>query len=424
MQLSNEGPEAKSQEMTMSRRDHRRALPAIVLSIVTLVISCKSPHHPQAPPRGPSNLLHVAHPIPNQYIVILKRDAGQSSFAAISEAADQLLSKNGGTKGHVYQFGVQGFSVKMTEAQAQGVAADPRVKYVEEDGVMTVQTTRATQLWNLDRIDQRDPKGDKTYSYDATGKGVHAYVIDTGVRASHHEFGGRASSSYSAMDDGPDGTPDADDGAGHGTHVAGIIGASDYGVAPDVQIHAVRVFPWGEEETATSNIIAGVDWVTGHHEKPAVSNMSVGGAASQALDDKVRASIFSGVTYVVAAGRPNADACGVSPARVKEAITVGDTDKLDYRDSSSNWGACVQLFAPGVGVLSTFNRGDDDVERLDGTSMAAALVAGVVARYLEKNPGAVPGEVTWRIVQLGTRDVIQDPGPGSPNVLLFVPPTI
>jgi hypothetical protein len=395
---------------------HRRiGLVVFLLAAVSLVGGARA--QTKAAPLEKGKLLRVAQPIPNQYIVVLNLESGKTGLAAIQTTTRDLLTRYGGQQLQTYQYSIQGFAAKLTGSQAKAMAADSRVKYVEQDGVMTAFQTQTNPPWGLDRIDQRALPLNNTYSFDSNGSGVHVYVIDGGIRVTHTDFGGRASGVFTAINDGHG----ADDGNGHGTHVAGTVGATTFGVAKGVQIHAVRVFPFGSNTTTNSNTIAGVDWVTGSRTNPAVANMSLGGAASQAVDDAVRASIRSGVTYVVAAGNSNANACDQSPARVAEAITVGSTDMTDTRASSSNFGSCVDLFAPGVGVLSTFNTSDTATATLSGTSMASPHVAGEAARLLQLNPGLAPAAVAQRIVELATPSVVQDPQPGSPNLLLFGP---
>jgi hypothetical protein len=275
----------------------------------------------------------------------------------------------------------------------------------------SVVQTPAT--WGLDRIDQRDLPLNNSYTYNFTGAGVHAYIIDTGIRTTHTEFGGRASGSFTSINDGK-GTSDCN---GHGTHVAGTVGGATYGVAKSVRLHAVRVLDCSGNGTVSS-VIAGVDWVTANHASPAVANMSLGGATSAALDQAVQSSIASGVTYVVAAGNAATDACTESPARTPEALTVGASTSTDARASFSNWGSCVDLFAPGASITSAFNGSDTQTAVLSGTSMASPHAAGIAALYLERNPGASAAAVVSALTGGASTGRLTSVGSGSPNRLL------
>jgi subtilisin family serine protease len=255
---------------------------------------------------------------------------------------------------------------------------------------------------------------DHNYTYNTTGRGVNVYVIDSGIRRTHREFQGRAVAAFDAMGDGQN----ANDCQGHGTHVAGTIGGATYGVARDARLYSVRVLGCDNRGT-WSGIIAGVDWVTANHVKPAVANMSLGGDVTLALDQAVKNSIAAGVTYVVAAMNENRDACNVSPARAENTITVGATTDSDGRASFSNYGACVNIFAPGFGITAAGFTSDDATAVKSGTSMAAPHVAGVAALYLEANPNATPAEVSRAILGAATADQLSDVGPGSPNLMLF-----
>jgi subtilisin family serine protease len=350
-------------------------------------------------------------PIRDRYIVVLEKDAtAESGRRARSEARGL-----GATIHHRYQHAIRGFSATLSGRALQALRDNPRVSYVEPDRVVTTVDTQSPATWGLDRIDQRNLPLSNSYTYNATGSGVKAYIIDTGIRFSHTQFGGRAVSGYDAVDGGS-----ADDCNGHGTHVAGSVGSTTYGVAKSVQLVGVRVLNCQGSGT-TSGVIAGVDWVTGNHlaGQPAVANMSLGGGASTSLDNAVNNSINDGVTYVVAAGNSNANACNSSPARVAAAITVGSTTSSDARSSFSNYGTCLDIFAPGSSITSTWHTSNTATNTISGTSMAAPHGAGVAALYLQGSPSAAPSTVRNAIVGSATQGVLSGVGSGSPNLLLY-----
>lgn len=349
-------------------------------------------------------------PIPGRYIVVL--EDGSRDLPAV---ASEMAHRNFGTLGHVYQRALQGFSVELNEGRARALANDPRVAWVEEDAEVELNATQSNATWGLDRIDQRDRPLNGTYVYNATGSGVKAYIIDTGILGSHNEFGGRVISGYTAISDGR-GTTDCN---GHGTHVAGTVGGSTYGVAKSVTLVPVRVLDCNGSGS-NSGVIAGVDWVTTNHlaGQPAVANMSLGGGASSALDTAVRNSIADGVTYVVASGNSNADACNYSPARVTEAITVNSSTSTDARSSFSNWGSCTDLFAPGSSITSAWYTSNTATNTISGTSMASPHVAGAASLYLQGNTGASPSTVWAAIRDSASVNKISSVS-GSPNLLLY-----
>ncbi|MFE2752783.1 S8 family peptidase [Actinosynnema sp. NPDC059335] len=346
--------------------------------------------------------------VPGHYLVVLKDDVAV-------QAAD-LTAKHGGTVTATWRHALRGFAVRADEKEARRLAADPAVRSVSQDGlVQAVDTQPNPPSWGLDRIDQRDLPLNASYGYDTTAATVRAYILDTGIRTTHATFGGRASWGYDAVD----GTNT--DCNGHGTHVAGTVGGSQYGVAKEVRLVAVRVLNCAGSGTF-AQVISGVEWVTANAVKPAVANMSLGAPASAAtapLETAVRNSIASGVTYALAAGNSNTDACGFSPALVGEAITVNASTITDARASFSNYGTCSDLFAPGQDITSAWHTGDAATNTISGTSMAAPHVAGAAALYLATHPGDAPATVQAVLVNAATPNKITNPGAGSPNRLLY-----
>jgi subtilisin family serine protease len=353
-------------------------------------------------------------PIAGHYIVVFKDDVMQAAGVSAETAADRHAASYGGKRHHVYQHALHGYSAEMTAAQAERVADDPMVAFVEEDGVVHADATQSGATWGIDRLDQRDRPLSGTYTYNFDGSGVHAYVIDTGIRATHTQFAGRVGNGFTAISDG-NGTNDC---AGHGTHVSGTIGGSTYGVAKRVTLHPVRVLGC-DGSGSNSGVVAGIDWVRANHLNPAVANMSLGGGASSATDTAVANATAAGVTMVVAAGNSNADACTTSPARAPSAITVGSTTSGDVRSSFSNWGTCVDIFAPGSSITSSWNTSDTATNTISGTSMATPHVVGVVALYLQQHGTTSVSTVTSALKSAASVNKVTSIGTGSPNLLAY-----
>ncbi|MFJ4769579.1 S8 family peptidase [Streptomyces uncialis] len=353
--------------------------------------------------------------VKDSYIVTLKKDAG---LRASTPQGKKLISGYGGTVRTTFRSALNGFTATLSATEARRLAADPKVASVEQDQRVRVQATQTNAPWGLDRIDQAARPLNGTYTYpDSAGSGVTAFVIDTGVRVSHSQLTGRAVNGYDAIE----GDTVAQDGNGHGTHVATTIAGSTYGVAKRARVVAVRVLDNNGSGT-TAGVIAGVDWVTRNHSGPSVANMSLGGGASTTLDNAVRNSIASGVTYAVAAGNSGVNASSTSPARVTQAITVGATSNTDAKASWSNFGSVLDLFAPGVSITAGWHTGDSATNTISGTSMAAPHVAGAAAVHLSSRPTATPAQVSTALVNGATNSVVTTPGSGSPNKLLRLVP--
>ncbi|TDD48785.1 S8 family peptidase [Saccharopolyspora elongata] len=362
-----------------------------------------------AAPTG--SILPAANPVAGSYIVVLK-DLNASAASTTSTTA-RLVAQYGGTTTATYTSTIRGFAAKLDEGLAKRLAGDPAVAYVQQDGVGRIAGTQQNPTWGLDRIDQKNLPLDRSYTYPNTGSGATAYILDTGVDKRHPDFEGRVRDGRDFIDN----DADASDCQGHGTHVAGTVGSKTYGVAKQVKLVSVRVLDC-QGSGQYSQIISGIDWVAANATKPAVANMSLGGGGHTATDNAVRRAIQSGVTFAVASGNSNTDACGSTPARVPEAITVNATDRQDSRSSFSNYGRCTDIFAPGTDITSTLNGGG--AGGMSGTSMATPHVAGAVALYLTANPSATPAQVRDALVNNGTQNAVRNPGSGSTNRLLHV----
>jgi subtilisin family serine protease len=352
---------------------------------------------------------------PDDWIVVFRDDVVDPPGLA-----RQLIATHGGSLRFTYQYALKGFAATLPAQAIEGIRNNPNVAYVEADGVVTIGgsgTDLTPGSWGLDRIDQRPKDLNGTYNWSFDGSGVHAYIIDTGILETHQDFGGRASADFDAVGDGQNGN----DCHGHGTHVAGTVGGLEYGVAKSVRLHGVRVLNcFGSGSWA--DVISGIDYVTGEKQAspnvPAVANMSLGGGFSQSINDAVNGSVEAGVTFAVSAGNDNRDACTKSPASAADALTVGSTTSSDSRSSFSNFGTCVDVFAPGSSITSAWKNSDTDTNTISGTSMSSPHVAGAAALYLDEYPSAAPAVVAQAIEEAATTDAISNLGMDSPNLLL------
>ena len=353
-------------------------------------------------------------PIPGQYIVVFKKEVTNPRTEA-----DEAVRKVGGKRNHTFSRALKGFSATLSAEAVEKLRGDPKVDYIEQDRTISLTTVQGSATWGLDRIDQADRPLDGEYHYNYTGAGVYAFIIDTGIRTDHPEFAGRLAAGFTAISDG-NGTNDC---YGHGTHVAGTVGGTTWGVAKGVTLVPVRVLGC-TGSGSMSGVIAGVDWVVSSGLRPAVANMSLGGALSGSittdpLNVAVRNAVAEGVTVVVAAGNESKDACTKSPASEPSAVTVGATDRNDVRAAFSNFGKCVDIFAPGVGITSSWHTNVSPTHTISGTSMATPHVTGVAALVLQANPAASPLAVTDFLLDNATLNRLTSIGSGSPNRLLY-----
>ena len=349
--------------------------------------------------------------VPGRYIVVFKQSVGNPA----TEAAN-VMRGLGGQVIHTYSSALKGFAATLPDAALQSLRNNPNVDYIEQDQTVALNqvSPENSATWGLDRIDQSDRPLNSQYYFNNTGAGVNAFIIDTGIRADHAEFTGRVRAGYTAVAD-TNGTNDCN---GHGTHVSGTVGGTTWGVAKGVSLIPVRVLDCAGSGSY-SGVIAGIDWVAASSLRPAVGNMSLGGSASASVNAAVAGAVSKGVTMVVAAGNSNANACNYSPSAEPSAITVGATDSGDVRASYSNYGSCVDIFAPGSGITSAWNSSSTATNTISGTSMASPHVAGVAALALAANPTASPTAVAAFLSANATANRLTSLGTGSPNLLLY-----
>ena len=404
----------------------RRLLSFLTLAGLATVAACDegvvNPPEPSVDPAptelGPSALSVAAQQagpgqaIPGNWIVVFNRDVPDAPGLA-----NRLANQHGAVPSFVYAAALNGFAAPLSDQAVAALRRNPNVDYIEQDRVATKIGTQNNPTWGLDRIDQRQRPLDGTYTYENEGAGVSAYILDTGIRTTHSEFAGRAAFAADFIGDGNEGVNNGDCD-GHGTHVAGTVGGTTYGVAKGVDLYAVRVLGCNGSGSY-SGVIAGVDWVVANHVAPAVANMSLGGGLSTGLNQAIETAVQSGIFFAVAAGNDNTDACNRSPASAPSAFTVGASTSSDARSSFSNYGSCVDIFAPGSAITSSTHGSDVSTGTWSGTSMASPHVAGAAALYLADDPALTPSQVTSALEQNGTSGVLSGLGTGSPNLLLF-----
>jgi subtilisin family serine protease len=349
---------------------------------------------------APVNAGEASEVIQGQYIVVFRDGVA----AGARQAAGQAVEHDGGQVLRTYSSLFTGFAASLPDQALNNLSRNPHIAYIEADQTVSTAGSQSNATWGLDRIDQRALPLNGIYHYESTGAGVTAYIIDTGIRTSHNEFGGRAIQGFDAFGG------NSEDCNGHGTHVAGTVGGAVYGVAKEVTLVAVRVLDCNGSGS-WSGVVAGMDWVAAQASGPSVANMSLGGGSSTAVNDAVSRMVNAGVPVVVAAGNGNQagkeqDACNYSPAGAANAYTVGATTNTDSKTSWSNYGNCVNIFAPGAGITAAWHTSNSATNTISGTSMASPHVAGVAALYLAANPGAGPQAVYNALSANSTKNIV------------------
>lgn len=400
----------------------------IVLIILVLLVSCSEDVIEQAPEVKIESEEKTIDHIEGKYIVVVSKESAlknQKAASTLEELTEEINKMSGAKVNMKYRLSLTGFAAELTKKQVALLQNDKRVISVYQDRLIYLEETNTQEYptWGLDRLDQRDGLLDRAYSYNATGAGVNAYIMDSGIRYSHEEFNQRASLGVDLVKQYPDEEYDKDDPdlepgndcGGHGTHVAGTVGGTKYGVAKNVNLISVRVFSC-VGITSLSRIIMAVDWITEYAVEPAVVNMSLGGGIADPLDLAVENSIASGIHYVLAAGNNKNDACNFSPARTPGALTVGASTINNERASFSNYGDCLDIYAPGKDIVSASHIDDTSVKTASGTSMAAPHVAGLAALYLQKNPGVSSATLHDAIIENSTEGMVREVLSGPTNL--------
>ncbi|MFH8371761.1 S8 family peptidase [Streptomyces sp. NPDC018031] len=402
----------------------RKRMPIAVGTVATavgaLLASSSALAAPPGEPGAPAGrVISAADPVANRYIVVFEDE--KLAKSAVGDRSKALTREHGGKVRYTYGTALKGYAAEMTAEQARETAADPRVAYVQQDGISRSSGTQPNPpSWGLDRVDQRGRTLDRSYTYPNTASDVTAYVLDTGIRIGHQQFEGRASIGANFATDSYSQTC-----MNHGTHVAGTLAGKDYGIAKKAEIVSVRVLNC-RDQAYDSDIVRAVNWITEQAAKdpgrPAVVNMSINSGTGNivtAEDDAIRKSVAAGVTWVVSSGNANSDACRNSPGNIKEAIVVNNATAADARRSDSNYGTCTDLFAPGDKIVSASTGSDSATATMSGTSMAAPHVAGAAALYRSANPSATPAQVHQALLDNATADAVTDTK-GSPNRLLYI----
>jgi len=393
----------------------KKLLIAALMIVAGAAMAGPNPANPNGKPANPgksSEILGMEHPdrLPDRFIVVMKWEDRMSR----GKAAEMSRSV-GGELLFTYDHAIQGFAVRAPEHAVRQLLNNPRVDYIEADKLVSLdQAVQSPATWGLDRSDQRQLPLNNAYQYNFDGSNVNIYVLDTGIRPTHVDMQGRVVQAFTAINDGRGAT----DCNGHGTHVAGTAGGTTYGIAKNAILQSVRVLDCNGSGSL-AGVIAGIDFVTANHSGLSVANMSLGGGASTALDNAVNNSVASGVFYAVAAGNSNTNACNESPARAALAYTVGATTSSDTRASFSNFGSCVDIFAPGQNITSAWHTSNTATNTISGTSMASPHVAGVAALHLEENPSFTPADIANLLTSNATQGVLSGIGSGSPNLMLY-----